>query len=68
MKGYYIIPTGGEPIEITGKNARVRAINKAKAIYKELNDNEIVIQQFDDSNKGGYMADLEFLTLSEILS
>ena len=68
MKGYYVIPRNGEPIEITGKNARTRAINKAKSIFQESNDNTILIQQFDDDNKDGYMSNLECLQIRDILN
>ena len=68
MKGYYIIPKDGEPIEIIGKKARSRAINKAISIYLETSDKEIIIQQFDDSSSDGYMANLECLHISQLLS
>ena len=67
MKGYYVIPSNGEPIEVTGKNARGRAINKAIAIYNERNDDEVFVHQFDDDNSDGYSCDFEILTLSEML-
>lgn len=67
MKGYYVIPEAGEPIEITGKNSRVRAISKAKSLI-EQGDTNTFIQQFNDDNSDGYMADMEFLSAEAIAS
>lgn len=68
MKGYYVIPKAGEPIEITGRNARNRAIAKAMTIFEEMSDSDVLIQQFDDANSDGYMANLECLQMSDILN
>lgn len=54
-KGYYIIPTAGDPIEITGKGAKVKALNQAKDLYNK-GDKEIFIIRFDDDNCDGFMA------------
>lgn len=68
MKGYYVIPKDDEPIEITGKNARGRAIKKAKDIYEKQHDDNIIVQQFDDENDNGYMDGLEYLTIAQIVN
>lgn len=67
MKGYYVIPDTEEPIEISGKNARSRAIKKAKSLIQQ-GDNHVFIQQFDDDNSNGYMSELEFLSTEAIAS
>lgn len=67
MKGYYIITTNEEPIEVVGRNARKRAIELALEIFHEHQDHGIIVQQFDDNNPDGYMAGLEFLHLQDIL-
>lgn len=67
MKGYYVIPRDGELIEINGKNARTRAIKKAKELIINQNDNDVIVQQFDDNNEGGYMNELEYLYASKIM-
>lgn len=57
MKGYTII-TQDDILTVTGKNARARAIKKAKQL-QESGDNSVFVQAFDDSNSDGYCCEME---------
>ena len=66
MKGYYVIPKNGDPIEFTGQRARKRAITKAKQLYLQ-GDSEVFIQHFDDDNPDGYFAGEEMIYAKDLI-
>lgn len=65
MVGYYVIPTEGELIEITGKGAKSKALKLAKDIYQN-GDNGVFIQRFNDDNPNGYFDNEEQIRLADI--
>lgn len=65
MRGYYVIPTEGEPIEITGKGAKSKALKLAKDIYQN-GDNGVFIQRFNDDNPNGYFDNEEQIRIADI--
>lgn len=65
MRGYYVIPTEGEPIEITGKGAKSKALKIAKDIYQN-GDNDVFIQKFNDDNPNGYFDNEEQIRIADI--
>ena len=66
MKGYYVIPTTGEPIEITGKGAKSKALKMAIDIYNN-GDSEVFIQRFNDDNPDGYFNNEELIRIADIV-
>lgn len=67
MEGYYVIPKNGDVIEKTGKNARKRALEKARDLINNHNDTDVMVQQFDDSNEDGYTGGLETIYAKDII-
>lgn len=65
MRGYYVIPTEGEPIEIDGKGAKSKALKIAKDIYQN-GDDDVFIQRFNDDNPDGYFANEELIRIADI--
>lgn len=65
MCGYYVIPTKGEPIEITGKGAKSKALKIAKDIYQD-GDNDVFIQRFNDDNSNGYFDNEEQIRIADM--
>lgn len=65
MCGYYVIPTEGEPIEITGKAAKSKALKIAKDIYKN-GDLDVFIQRFNDDNTNGYFDNEELIRIADM--
>lgn len=65
MCGYYVIPTDGEPIEITGRGAKSKALKIAKEIYQN-GDKEVFVQRFNDDNPNGYFDNEKFIRIADI--
>lgn len=67
MRGYYVIPSDerGDPIEITGRNARQRAIQQAREL-KSAGDVLVFVMSFDDNAEGGFLADSEIIHHNEL--
>ena len=65
MKGYYVIPTNGEPIEFMGKGAKSKALKMAKEIFNK-GDAEVFMQRFDDDNHDGYFSNEEIIRIVDI--
>jgi len=65
MRGYYVIPTEGEPIEIIGRGAKCKALKIAKDIYQN-GDNDVFIQRFNDNNPNGYFDNEEQIRIVDI--
>lgn len=66
MRGYYVIPLNEDIIEFTGKNARKRAIKKAKELILK-GDQETFIEQFNDDYDGGFLSEGEIITPDQIM-
>lgn len=66
MKGYYIIPSDKDLIEITGRNARERAIKEATDLYNQ-GDKEVFVQQFNDDDSDGFTANGETIFIKKLV-
>ena len=65
MKGYYVIPTESDLIEITGKGAKAKAIKVGKKFYNN-GDKEVFISHFDDDNPDGFAAGEETIFIKDL--
>ena len=65
MRGYYVIPTNDEPIEITGRGAKSKSLKIAKELYQN-GDADVFIQKFDDDNPSGYFANEEQIRIADL--
>ena len=61
MKGYYVI-WGGDTEEFKTKK---EAMKRAKEIYNTGLDNDVFIQQFNDDDPNGYLANGEIIFIKE---
>lgn len=65
MRGYYVIPTNEEPIEIIGRGSKSKALKIAKDLYQN-GDDDVFIQKFDDDNPNGYFANEEQIRIADL--
>ena len=64
MKGWYVIPSNDEPVEVKTKQ---KALSLGKKLYKQ-GDEEVFIQQFDDENSDGYFAGQKTIYIKDLFN
>lgn len=64
-KGWYVIPSEGEPIECVGKGAYQKALKEGKELFVK-GDAEVMLQHFDDDNDDGFFAECKCIFIKHI--